>query len=89
MSVEGVLKPLSACHLIINLEGLEKSLGLQSSQFKHHYFNAFRHPCINHIHIMQIANKLRFSVYGAFYSLNSHKQISAPTSVVSCVAVTP
>ena len=73
----------------LTLKGLEKSLALQGSQLKRHYFNAFHHPCVNRIHIMQITNKTHYNIYDVFYALNSHQQISSATNVVSCVAVTP
>jgi len=41
------------------------------------YFNILRPPFINHIHNIEITNKMHFKVYGIFYSLCSHQHVSA------------
>jgi len=36
----------------------------------------------NHIHNIQITNKMHFNVYDVFYSLNSHQYVQSDTSII-------
>jgi hypothetical protein len=67
------------------------------------YFGMLHLLCINQIHRTSTTNKMHFSVYGVFYSQNSHQHVSAGiiaifrvilllqeykcTTLVSCFAV--
>jgi len=39
-------------------------------------------PCSNHLHTIQITNKMNYNVYGVFYSQLFDQNVSAPVAVM-------